>query len=452
MVFYTVVQVIPRVFCGFVMISSSVSVILLCWILALGPRGTEAQGHGGGGSVSSAYGNVNLGGGSGRFGKSGRRFGHKSVFRDGGHFRSGRNGGQQGGDQIGTNHASGEVHDEDTVVFLTSSSLTTLSMPLETSAAPASVPSEITTLLETTSSLQAVSPTPTETFEQRTSIADAFPKPHSSPATLVGIPYVAPSITDIVQSLSSLPVPAPYPALNSPSSLTTTRLTVTSSTTVYVNFTPLPLPPSVAAEADSSASTQATQAPSLDFAPLPASSVKPLSAGEKAGVGVGITLATLAIVSTIAYKVYRRRQMKARESLGKETGTQNGSPPRGRVMLTSAFTSFFGPRNNREPKHDPEWRVESAEKVSILRIGSVKSVESHARAMTPPLPSLPSSEPRPALSHGETGLLKVGITVPERKQTPILADMALRSNPPVSPSSLPSPPRAGKTESWPLPE
>jgi hypothetical protein len=65
------------------MMFSSISVVAwLCWIVALGLRGVEAQ-EGGDGSVSSADANANFGGGGGKFGNGdnngGRRFGHKSV-------------------------------------------------------------------------------------------------------------------------------------------------------------------------------------------------------------------------------------------------------------------------------------------------------------------------------------------------------------------------------------
>ncbi|KAF2450675.1 hypothetical protein P171DRAFT_439285 [Karstenula rhodostoma CBS 690.94] len=426
------------------------STFWLCWILALWLTGVGAQDNGGGGSVSSAGANANFGGGNGGFGdgndRGGGRFGHKPDFRKGGRFGNGRNGGQQGGDQTATDDPSSEADDEDTEGALTSSSPVTLSVPVEISAAQAIVTVETTVFPESTNSPIATSSTPIETFEQPISSADAFPTPQSRPATLAGIPYVAPSITAIVQSLSFLAALAPVSSLSPVSSRTTIRLTVTSSTTVYVDSTTLPLPTSAPAEADST-SAQATQTPSLDLAPLPASSVKPLSAGEKAGVGIGIALAILAIFGAIAYELYRRREMKAREPLG----SQYEGPPHRRLVLTGAFKSYFGPRNKGEQKGDPEWSIESAEKVFIVRAGSIKSVESQPRPMTPPLPSLPLSGPRPALSGSGTELLKVGMTVPERKPTPRLADLAL-SNPPVSPSSFPSPPRAGKNGSWPLPE
>ncbi|OAG00827.1 uncharacterized protein CC84DRAFT_1229351 [Paraphaeosphaeria sporulosa] len=438
------------------MISSNISAAWLCWTLVSGLRAVEAQDNGGGGSVPSTDGNANSGGGNGGFGngshRGGRRFGHQSGFRNGGRFGSGRNDGQQGGDQTATNDSSGEVDNKDTEGVLISSSPTTFFMPLETSAAPASITVETTALPEAKNGLHTASSRPTGSFGKPSSVVDMLSMLQSSPATLVGIPYVAPSISEIVQSLSSLSVPGPHSSLRPVSSLTTTRLTVTSSKTVYVNSTPLSFPESALAEANSSASTQATQAPSLDLAPLPTSSLKPFSGGEKAGVGIGITLAILVIVGAIAYEFHRRSKMKAHESLGSETGSQHeGSPPR-RSVLTSAFTSFFGPHDKREQKGDPEWSIESAEKVSIVRAGSVKSVESQTRPITPPLPSLPLSGPRHAPSGSDTELLKVGMRVPERKPTPGLADMALRSNPPVSPGSFPSPPRAGKTGSWPLPE
>jgi hypothetical protein len=310
--------------------------------------------------------------------------------------------------------------------------------------APASVTAETTALLEPTSSLiAAASSTPIQTFEQPTSVANAYPNPQSTTATLVGIPYVEPSSRAIVESPSPLVVPAPVSSLGPVSSLTTTRLTVTSSRTVYVTSTSLQLPTPVPAGEDPSASTQA---PSLDLAPLSSSSVKPLSANEKAGVGIGITLAILTIAGAIAYQIYHRRTMKARERLGSEPGSQDSGPPH----RSLALTSLFRPRDKREQNHDPEWSIESAEKISIIRAGSVKSVESQPRPITPQLPSLPLSEPKPALAGSGTELLKVGMTIPERKPTPRLADMALRSNPPVSPGSFPSPPRAGNIGSWPL--
>ncbi|KAJ4358258.1 uncharacterized protein N0V89_002838 [Didymosphaeria variabile] len=357
--------------------------VWLCWIAVLGSRGVEAQDNGGGSGALSGNANANFGGGGGR------------------------KGGQQGSDQAATNNPTGEGDDEEAADTSTSPSPPSDLAPVAASAALASADPETSVALpEANTTLVAASATPTESFEQPTSVADAFPR-------------------------------ASIYLCNSP----------TSSRTVYVTSAVLPLPTSIPAEEDSSASTQATQAPSLDLAPLPASSVKPLSPGEKAGVGVGITFAVLVIAGAIAYELFRRRKMKARERRGGETDSQDPGPPR----RNFALKSFFGPNNNHEKRSDPEWSIESAEEMSIVRAGSVKSVESQARPITPPLPSLPSG-PRFGLAGSGTEVVKVGMTVPERKPTPKLADMALRSNPPVSPSSFPSPPRAGKTGSWPLPE
>ncbi|KAL1612795.1 hypothetical protein SLS60_001024 [Paraconiothyrium brasiliense] len=366
-------------------------------------------------------------------------------FRNGGRFGSGRKGGQQGGDQAATNNTSSEGDDDEAEDISTSPSSTADPAPL---VAPASADVQASVALpEVTTTLVAASSTPTESFNQPTSVVDAFPEPQTTAATLVGIPYVVPSSSAIIESLSSMALPAPTSSLIPVSALTTTRLTITSSKTVYVTSAALPLPTSIPAEADSSGSAQATQAPSLDLAPLPASSVKPLSAGEKAGVGIGITFAVLIVVGAFAYELYRRRRMKARVRRGSETDSQDAGPPNRNLALRG----FFGPNDKHDKKHDPEWSIESAEKISIVRAGSVRSVESQARPLTPPLPNLPSG-PRFAPASSGTEVVKVGMAVPERKPTPKLVDMALRSNPPVSPSSFPSPPRPGKTGSWPLPE
>lgn len=270
--------------------------------------------------------------------------------------------------------------------------------------------------------------------------------------TLVGIPYAAPSSSVNIGDLFPSLQPTPTSPQFLPSPLTTSRLTVTTSKTVFVTDSAVPIPSSVQAVEDASGSTQttkATQASALDLAPLPAASVRPLSGGEKAGIGIGITFGVLVVIGAIVYELYRRRQMKARERLGSETGSLDD--PR-RSLALAGF--YFSGNNPNEPKSDPEWSIESASKVSMIRAGSIKSVDSHARSASPPLPVqpdylLPRLKPG-ARKEDATEVVKVGMTIPERKPTMELAGMALRSNPPVSPSAFPSPPRKDNTGVWPL--
>lgn len=282
-------------------------------------------------------------------------------------------------------------------------------------------------------------------MEQPTSIADVFPEPQSTLQSLVGIPYVVPPSSTTFENLSSFFAPEPTSLVPPALPLTTSKLTITTSMTVYVTESSIPLTTSVFAEEDTSAPAQATQASSLDLAPLPTSSARSLSAGEKAGMGIGITLALLLIGGVVAYELYRRRKAKQGERLGSETGSQIA--PRRRLTLGG----FFRTKDDGEQKSDPEWSIESASKVSMVRAGSVKSVVSHTRSISPPLPvfvpSGPSSQDK---VDGEMELVKVGMKVPDRKPPMGLASMALRSNPPVSPSAFPSPPGAEKPGSWPL--
>lgn len=373
-------------------------------------------------------------------------------FHQGGRFGNGRNRGQQGEGQNATNGSNNDGGQEDTGGTLSTTSLTILPADVKTSAPLAGGAVATNSLSEITASLIAASPTFTGSLQQSSGDLYGLSTPQSSPATLVGIPYMAPSITANIQSLSLLPAPVSVSSIGPVSSLTTTRLTVTSAKTVFVSSTSLLSLGSISAEAESSTSVQATQAPSLDLAPLPTTSRKSLAASEKAGLGIGITLVILLIAGAVAYGLYRRRTMGAREPLSSETDGRIGGPPPRRTVLKDTLAGFFGSRDKNKDKGDPEWSIESAEQVSIVRAGSVKSIESQPRAMTPQLPDPALPPSRSALSGNGTELLKVGMTMPERIPTQKLADLALRSNPPVSPSLFPSPPRAGKVGSWPLPE
>lgn len=366
----------------------------------------------------------------------------KKGFRN--RFRNGRNGGQQNGDQDSANQ-EGDGNNESTAPASSTSS-----------AAPASVGAATSTIpLEPQGGL--VLP-PTSVAEpapelQTTTSAEVLPITQTSIASLVGIPYVAPSNSVNLATLSGFFAAEPSlspeqppelpPELLSTSSLVTTEFTVTSSSTVFVTETSVPLSNNVPAEEGTPASAQATPstAPALDLAPLPESSTRSMSAGEKAGLGIGITLVLLAIAGAVVFFLLRRRKSSA------VSGTE------GRRGL--ALGGFFGPKDGNKPKPDPEWSIESASKVSILRAGSVKSVSSNARTATPTLPPPPRQFPlEPKLAMG-TEVVKVGMTVPDRKLSSGLANLALRSNPPISPSAFPSPPESRERERedaprWPL--
>ncbi|KAJ4292801.1 hypothetical protein N0V90_009464 [Kalmusia sp. IMI 367209] len=433
--------------------------VWLCWIALLLLSAVKAQSDGDGGGVAPTDTNTNFlvveveveveeaerfGGG----GDGGKGFGRRPGFRKGGRFGKGRKGRLQGqsGDQDATDQDAADDGEEDTS---SAPSSTADVAPTASAAIPASASADSTSTPQesATGLVIPASTTADPAFEQPTSIADAFPEPQSSAATLAGIPYVAPSSTADIASLSSLF--APEQSLSSDaipiSSLPTAQLTVRTSRTVYVTASSFPLSTPLSAEEDTPAPAQATASPSptLDLAPLPASSVKPMSAGEKAGIGIGITFAVLVIAGAIAYELYRRRNITGKASI-------SDSPRR-----SLALTGFFGPTDRDKPKSDPEWSIESASKVSIMRAGSVKSVSSHSRSTTPPLPPLHPYLPSGPKLAGGTEVVKVGMTMPERKPANGLAGLALRSNPPVSPSAFPSPPDAKgreKTGSWPLPD
>lgn len=472
------------------------SVLWLCWI-SVGVRVTEAQsndginggvlGDGGqfgdgdtnggelstdnssGGGFDGAEHNGGSNGendsrGSDNNNNGGRGFGHRNKnvsdemntfedyayisqgFRNGNRFRKGGGDNQQqdNGQTAIDGQNEGDVNDKSE-----QNSLSTFVLPNSTPTITPALSLSLTVDPSILSSEAAISPvvsSDTGSFiAQPTSVADVFPQPQSTSQTIVGIPYVLPPSSTITDHLSSFFAPEPTSIPPSVLPLTTSRLTITTSMTVYVTDSSLPIPTSVFAEEDTSAPAQATQASSLDLAPLPTSSVQPLSTGGKAGMGIGITLALLLIGGAIVYGVYRRRKNKLGERLDSETGSQ--AVPR----RSLALTGFFRSKVNRESKNDPEWRIESASKVSMVRAGSVKSVGSHTRSISPPLPIfLPSEQTLHNRNDVEMELVKVGMEVPDRKPPMGLASMALRSNPPVSPSAFPSPPGAEKPGSWPL--
>ena len=334
------------------------------------------------------------------------------------------------------NEDEDEDEDKDEESLDVPSSTTNLSPAITTIAVPNNVTTEISDPFPNTTV------NPVTTIPASNSAASTLPGSPSVSTTLVGTPLTSPSSSTTIENmLSSLtptptfaPTPTPALPLSLPSPPTTSNITctMTSACTVYIPQSPLlgtlPLPSIISTEPAPLDSTSATRAPSLDLAPNPASSGKPLSIGVKAGIGLAIAFAIFVIVGAIVYDIYHRRRMDARQRLQIERKSEDA--PRGSL----AYSEFFA----REPKSDSEWRIESASEAAIVRARSIETVGSRVRPASPTLPLKPIHT-NLISSPGSNLVGGAGAARAERKLSMTLANLALRSNPPMTPLTLPSP-------------
>jgi hypothetical protein len=302
--------------------------------------------------------------------------------------------------------------------------------------------------------LPAVSSSTEAPFVQSSSVVDAILETASSTLRLAGIPLIAPTSTMSNNVASTTATTELIPILSTSS----IRSTVTTSMTLWVTPSPAAESTAVPAEDQAPTATEANPSPSQDVAPLSTPLGTTMSAAEQAGMGIGITFGILSIAGATGLYLWRRRRNQCLE--------RDGLP---RNNATGGLGRFFklNSRADTPSNHDPEWSVESsASKVEIMRGGSLRSIRTGTglHSDTPPSTFPLPGTTRPPLSFsqstaggGGAGLevLKVGMRIPDRKH-----NLALTSNPPISPSVFPTPPNSsgkdkksgGSTSSWPLPE
>ncbi|KAF2820278.1 hypothetical protein CC86DRAFT_387316 [Ophiobolus disseminans] len=196
-------------------------------------------------------------------------------------------------------------------------------------------------------------------------------------------------------------------AISDPAASLSTRsatMTITVSTTVLVS--PTPTTNSVEDRLPSDADEGAA-------ASLQSSIPTPMSPGAQLGVGFGVTFGLLSMAGVVSFYIWRRRRNPSNDI----DGDSNRANYRERLAKVFTF------RRYRDNKGDPEWSIESAEKVSIVRNMRAQSVSTTSR-----------SDSRGSGRSTKNGAIP--ITMPKRKMS-----MALTSHP-LTPNytAFPGPP------------
>jgi hypothetical protein len=213
---------------------------------------------------------------------------------------------------------------------------------------------------------------------------------------------------------------------------------MTVSTTVLVT-------PSAEAVADEAPLAAATESASSED--LLATDDTSMSASAMAGVGVGITFGVLSIAGIAGFYLWRRY----RSHQGNDDTTTAAEQ-------CNILGKFFGMKKYKDNKQDPEWSIESAEKVPIVKNMRAQSISTVSRSN-----SQGSDGQRPGTRAGPGPGVNSTVVPPRRNVG--MQNTALKSHP-VTPdaSAFPVPPsfpggakmgdeaaREEKPSNWPLP-
>ncbi|KAJ4366198.1 hypothetical protein N0V83_007833 [Neocucurbitaria cava] len=238
----------------------------------------------------------------------------------------------------------------------------TLSAAIAETTAPPSSLQPAVTVLDSSSVLPVatlVAPDPTPESElPPSSLVAAIPPPEPTTSSLIN----AVAATTTVSSAVAF-VPSPTPDIDGGLAEETTA-PPTSSEPTAAAVTPTPTPDAQAEENNTPATP--SESPTANPAPLVPTADTAKSSPSMAGVGVGVSLGVLSVAGIAGFFLWRRRHNQRRSSTTPSDDSNSSE--------TSILGKIFGLKKYKDNRSDPEWSIESAEKVSIAKNMRAQSV------------------------------------------------------------------------------
>lgn len=239
-----------------------------------------------------------------------------------------------------------------------------------------------------------VPPLVPDAYPTRAPLRHAIPSPES--AAIATASTAAPSSIDTSASRMTL---LPLPLSTSTSTTTVTIRSATSTNTVSTTVL-VSLSPSTTLVEDAQPSSDTS---SVVVGAVQSAAPDPISPMAQLGMSFGITFGVLAVAGVAGIYLWRRRRYR------RGADQSENDKQKYRTMLSKVLTF----RRSKDNKDDPEWSIESAEKVAIVGNMRAQSVSTSSRSD----------------SRGSDGSNTIGIipiAMPQRKMT-----IALTSHPPT---------------------
>lgn len=280
----------------------------------------------------------------------------------------------------------------------------------------------------------------------------AIPESTAPPSTLraaIPTPEAVPSQgSSFILPASSLraAIPSANTLSSNPTNIVLSSRSATATVTVSTTVLVAPTPDPATTIGDENPDEAPSESPVADSESVVLASETTMSPSARAGVGVGITFGVLSIAGMAGLYLWRRHR------------NQQGHDDKTTSEQCNILGKFFGLKKYKDNKQDPEWSIESAEKVPIVKNMRAQSVSTVSRS-----DSRSSDTPRPG-----TGSVGTNTSVVPPRRNVGLSNTALRSHP-ITPdaSAFPIPPsftvntkmsenvpkeKEQKSGNWPLPE
>ncbi|CAO2657990.1 Nn.00g072500.m01.CDS01 [Neocucurbitaria sp. VM-36] len=248
--------------------------------------------------------------------------------------------------------------------------------PGTSSTLPAAIPSPYDSSVLPASTLRAAIPSPESELPGST-LRAAIPSLESGlpPSTLsAAIPTPEPTTSSLVDTIISSSSALPT------STVLTTTLLLPSSDVVPAEETTAPvtsskpgasvgLPtPDPALAEENNTPARPSESSSAESTPLIPTAETAMSSASMAGMGVGVTFGVLSIAGAVGFFLWRRRQNQRSDNTSDNSEESN------------ILGKLLGLKKYKDNKGDPEWSIESAEKVTIGKNMRAESVSTSSRS------------------------------------------------------------------------
>lgn len=199
-------------------------------------------------------------------------------------------------------------------------------------------------------------------FSSALSAAIAMTESLALPSVLpVAMPSLASSFVYPASTLrAAIPTPEPYTSNFIDEIAPSISATATTSTSITVLVVPTPdLTPAEENNTPAAASEPTSTTSDTTMGPM-----------AVAGVGVGLTFGVLSVAGVAGFFLYRRRQNQRHDDANNDPDNSEES---------NILRKLFGRKKYNDNKGDPEWSIESAEKVAISQNMRAQSVRTTSR-------------------------------------------------------------------------